>query len=224
MQISGSNMLRLQIRTQMRKGKRKFCIATLASHVVALTSKYDILTRRMWGLTVPLHYISPWVKFYILQPSPASLLHFSSSRMQVTILSFIFWIIITFLILEAYGHYLCFLPQWVLWVFLDGITSEPLFTVGNGRWRQTPVFVWLLEILVPVIFPAFSVLKCSSYFMCSLCPGHFGHWDFHWLPDALDLQSLSLRVDHKGFLTPPFKKKCPPPNSRQFEEGVQEAS
>lgn len=70
MQINGNNMFRLQIWTQTRKCKRKFCITTLISHVVIITIKYDILMSRIWDILCPT-IITPSVKFYVLSLSYA---------------------------------------------------------------------------------------------------------------------------------------------------------
>ena len=58
MQINGSNMLSLQIWTQMRKCRRKFCITTLTSHVAILATKCYILIGRTWGIIMCHNYHS----------------------------------------------------------------------------------------------------------------------------------------------------------------------
>ena len=58
MQINGSNMPSLQIWTQMRKCRRKFCITTLTSHVVIIATKCNILIRRTWGIIMSHNYYS----------------------------------------------------------------------------------------------------------------------------------------------------------------------
>ena len=57
MQINGSNMLSLQIWTQMRKCRRKFCITTLTSHVVIIATECCILIRRTWGNVPQLSFL-----------------------------------------------------------------------------------------------------------------------------------------------------------------------
>jgi hypothetical protein len=50
MQINDNSMLRLQIWTQMKKCKRKFCISILISHGVIITISHDMVMSRTWDL------------------------------------------------------------------------------------------------------------------------------------------------------------------------------
>lgn len=98
------NMLRLQIWTQMKKCKRKFCIATLISHELIITIKYDIVMVRMWG-TAQWWRLVPHFTFY-----DCHMQVFCISYVYVMIWSFILTRTIIFLILAMYRHYFCFLP------------------------------------------------------------------------------------------------------------------
>lgn len=147
MQINGNNMLRLQIWTQMRKCKRKFCIATL--HFTCGNYYYQMMSW-MWDMIMSHNYYSlgETLRFITITcKSSAFLIHWDVGNDCI--------------IYRRYSHNLPYyrnvetLSLFSPLVGFMGISKyiDPavVYLFGNGRWRQMLVLFCRCIVWVTIV-------------------------------------------------------------------------